>query len=278
MKNIVWMLFVLLAYGCTEETTVDNGRDNQSKIVGSIELKELISSDSYDVTSTQTFMFSDGRISYYVSAQEVEGGKLFSSSDTTFVSVSDQSVRITDSYGNIRTYQLDTSGFAVSCRMEEGGGTERNYDFTYITDSEGHKYLSGVTEKTDNGDTYSSLRLYYSEEGKVRVEQTVDGSQETYIIEFNKSVAVENTYGLPDFFLSELYPLSMHMVAFYGGFIGDTYRYLCTDMYPASSPELEEHTSYEYSLDDDGELSGCRMLTVSGGEEYVRNISVKLTI
>ena len=40
MKNIVWMLFVLLAYGCTEETTVDNGRDNQSKIVGSIELKE----------------------------------------------------------------------------------------------------------------------------------------------------------------------------------------------------------------------------------------------
>ena len=67
---------MLLAYGCTEETTVDNGRDNQSKIVGSIELKELIPSDSYDVTSTKTFMFSDGRISYYVSAQEVEGGKL----------------------------------------------------------------------------------------------------------------------------------------------------------------------------------------------------------
>ena len=70
----------------------------------------------------------------------------------------------------------------------------------------------------------------------------------------------------------------MHMVAFYGGFIGDTYRYLCTDMYPASSPELEEHTSYEYSLGDNGELSGCQMVTVSGGEEYVRNISVKLTI
>ena len=278
MKNIVWMLFVVLAYGCTEETTVDNGRDNQSKIVGSIELKELISSDSYDVTSTKTFMFSDGGISYYVSAQEIEGGELFSSCDTTFVSASDRSVRITDSYGNIRTYQLDTSGFAVSCRMEEGGGTERNYDFTYITDSEGHKFLSEVTEKTDNGEIYSSLRLDYSEEGKVRVEQTVDGLSETYIIEFNKSVAVENTHGLPDLFLSELYPLSMHIVAFYGGFIGDSYRYLCTDMYPASSAELEEHTSYEYSLGDDGELSGCRMVTVSGGEEYVRNISVKFTI
>lgn len=277
MKYIVWILFLILAYGCSEET-VDEGKDNQSKKVGSIELKELIPSDSYNVTSTKTFMFSEHGIYYYVSAQEIERGEMFSSSDTTFVSISDRGVEITDSYGNIRTYQLDASGFAVSCRMEEGGGTERNYDFSYIADSEGHKYLSGIVEKTDNGETYSSLTLDYSEEGKVMVEQTVDGAQETYIIEFNKSVAVENTYGLPDFFLSELYPLSMHLVAFYGGFIGDSYRYLCTDMYPASSPELEEHTSYGYSLDEEGKLNGCRMVTVSGGEEYVRNISVKLTI
>lgn len=62
-----------------------------------------------------------------------------------------------------------------------------------------------------------------------------------------------------------------------GGIIGDAYEYLCTDMYPEDSPELNEHTSYSYSLDDDGYLNGCKVTTNSGGIDYVRDITVKIS-
>lgn len=285
MRNIIWILFLLVMYGCSEERVNDNSDENtggnkniSGKEVSSIELKELIPSDSYDVTSTRTFKFGDDGISYFVAAQEIAGGKLFSSSDTTFVSYTDGGMVVSDRNGNVRTYMMNDFGCAVSCCLQEGGGTERNYYFSYITGEDGFQYLSGITEMLDDGEVYSLLTFDYSEDGKIKVGQTVDGMSETYIVEFDKYVAVENVCGLPDIFLSELYPMSMHLVALYGGVLGNAFEYLCTDMYPENSPELNEHTTYEYSVDEEGIPDYCEIVTVSGGEEYKRNISVKITI
>lgn len=285
MRNVIWILFLLVMYGCSEESVKDNsdehteGNKNHSgKEVSSIELKELIPSDSYDVTSTRTFKFGDDGISYFVAAQEIENGKLFSSSDTTFVSYTDGGMVVTDRNGNVRTYMMNDLGCAVSCCLQEGGGTERNYYFSYTADEAGFQYLSGITEKLDGGEVYSQLTLDYSEDGMIKIGQTVDGMSETYIVEFDKSASVENVCELPDIFLSELYPMSMHLVALYGGVLGNAFKYLCTDMYPENSPDLNEHTTYEYSVYGKGIPYYCKIITVSGGEEYVRNISVKITI
>lgn len=261
---------------CTDEPDGNGNEDGQDRGCSKIELTEVIPSDSYDVTSVKTFSFDDGGITSYVSSQEIAGGQKFSYSLTTSVAYSGSTVTMSDDNGNVMTYTLDADGYAGSCIFEEGGGTERRYSFGYFTGNDGRRYLQNVSE-TIEGEVYSSLELDYSVDGRVGVEQTVDGSSQTYIIEFDDSEAVENKAAMPDLFLSELYPLSLHLAAYYGGIIGDAYEYLCTDMYPEDSPELNEHTSYSYSLDDDGYLSGCKVTTNSGGSNYVRNITVNIS-
>lgn len=261
---------------CTDEPDGNGNEDGQDRGCSKIELTEVIPSDSYDVTSVKTFSFDDGGITSYVSSQEIAGGQKFSYSLTTSVAYSGSTVTMSDDNGNVMTYTLDADGYAGSCIFEEGGGTERRYSFGYFTGNDGRRYLQNVSETID-GEVYSSLELDYSVDGRVGVEQTVDGSSQTYIIEFDNSEAVENKAAMPDLFLSELYPLSLHLAAYYGGIIGNAYEYLCTDMYPEDSPELNEHTSYSYSLDDDGYLNGCKVTTNSGGSNYVRNIGVNIS-
>lgn len=262
---------------CTEEPDGKENEEGQDRECNKIELTEVIPSDSYDVTSVKTFSFDDGGITSYVSSQEISGGQMFSHSVTTSVAYSGSTVTMSDDNGNVMTYTLDADGYAGSCIFEEGGGTERRYSFGYFTGNDGGRYLKNVSE-TIGEEVYSSLELDYSVDGRVGVLQTVDGSSQTYIIEFDGSEAVENRAAMPDLFLSELYPLSLHLAAYYGGIIGDAYEYLCTDMYPEDSPELNEHTSYSYSLDTDGYLNGCKMTTNSGGIDYVRDITVNISL
>lgn len=274
MKKIIWLAALAFVCACTDEPYGSGNEGSQDGECGKIELTEVIPSDSYDVTSVKTFSFDDGCISSFVSSQEIAGGQLFSHSVTTTVAYSGSTVTMSDDNGNVMTYTLDVDGYAESCVFEEGGGTERGYSFGYFTGNDGRRYLQNVSE-TIGGEVYSSLELDYSVDGRISVAQTVDGSSQTYIIEFDADVAVENRAGLPDLFLSELYPLSLHVAAYYGGIIGCAYEYLCTDMYPENSPELNEHTSYVYSLDNDGYAETCKIITNSGGSNYVRNISFK---
>lgn len=279
MKKIIWMAGLAFVCACNEEPDGNGNEESQDRGCSKIELTELVSSDpydSYDVTSVKTFSFDDGDITSYVSSQEISGGQMFSHSVTTSVAYSGSTVTMSDDNGNVMTYTLDADGYAGSCIFEEGGGTERRYSFGYFTGNDGVRYLQNVSE-TIGEEIYSSLELDYSVDGRVGVLQTVDGSSQTYIIEFDGSEAVENRAAMPDLFLSELYPLSLHLAAYYGGIIGDAYEYLCTDMYPEDSPELNEHTSYSYSLDTDGYLDGCKMTTNSGGIDYVRDIGVEIS-
>ena len=276
MKKIIWLAGLAFMCACTDEPDGNGNEDGQDRGCSKIELTEVIPSDSYDVTSVKTFSFDDEGINSYVSSQEISGGQKFSYSLTTSVAYSGSTVTMSDDNGNVMTYTLDANGYAGSCIFEEGGGTERRYSFGYFTGNDGRRYLQNVSE-TIEGEVYSSLELDYSVDGRVGVEQTVDGSSQTYIIEFDNNEAVENKAAMPDMFLSELYPLSLHLAAYYGGIIGNAYEYLCTDMYPEDSPELNEHTSYSYSLDDDGYLSGCKVTTNSGGSNYVRNITVNIS-
>lgn len=275
MRNIVWLLYILLC-GCVSEHDLQN-EDNETVKLKGIELKELIPSDSRDVVSIKTFNFDDGILTSYIASQEIDGGNLFKHSIMTGITYSDNEVVMSDDNGNVWTYLTDECGFAKSCLLEEGG-TERLYSFSYTEDCDGRTVLAGVTEAVDGGAIYSSMELDYSEEGVIKVTQRVDGVVDSYILEFDSDVAVANEYALPDLFLSELYPLSMHFAALYGGLLGEAYGFLSTGMYPEYSPDLQEHTYYNYSSDGLGVLNGCEMVTVSGGEEYVRNIDIKLTL
>lgn len=277
MKKIIWLAGLAFVCACTDEPDGNGNEDGQDRGCIKIELTEVIPSDSYDVTSVMTFSFDDEGITSYVSSQEISGGQMFSHSVTTSVAYSGSTVTMSDDNGNVMIYTLDVDGYAGSCIFEEGGGTERRYSFGYFTGNDGRRYLQNVSE-TIGEEVYSSLELDYSIDGRVGVLQTVDGSSQTYIIEFDGSEAVENRAAMPDLFLSELYPLSLHLAAYYGGIIGDAYEYLCTDMYPEDSPELNEHTSYSYSLDTDGYLNGCKMTTNSGGIDYVRDITVNISL
>lgn len=288
MKNKIAFFVLLLVLLCT--CTNENNERDEDEVKTPVEveepefkfselaLSETIPSDSYSVVSVKKFKFDNGNLSSYIAEQKINGGQLFSNTITASVSYSDGTVTISDDNGNIWTYQLDDGGYAVECHLKEGGGTERWYSFSYVVDDDGKYYLKDVSESIDGSYVYSSLSLDYSDDGKVSVEQSVDGEQDTYIIGFDNVKKVKNVSGLPDLFLSELYPLSMHIAALYGGFLGDTYDYFCTDTYPDSSTELNEHTSYDYTTDDNGCLTGCEVVTVSGGKEYIRNISVKYTI
>lgn len=278
MKNIVvWLLFAALACACAGEQEMQDD-DMEACPVKGLELKELIPSDSYSVVSKKTFGFENGLIKSYVASQEIENGNVFSHSIVTEVDYSDGGIMMSDDNDNVWTYITDGSGYAKSCHLEEGGGTVRSYSFSYTMDGDGRTLLAGITESVEDGEEYSSLELDYSVDGRIRVTQNVDGLSEIYIVEFDAVEAVGNDYGLPDLFLSELYPLSMHLVALYGGILGDAYGFLGTAMYPEFSPELQEHTTFEYSSDESGVLNGCKMITVNDGKEYVRNIDIKLTL
>lgn len=270
----LFLLFLMMFCACSEE----EHESEEVRLKSEVKLTELIPNDSYDVETTQIFKYNGDKISSYTVMQEIKNGELFSHSVNTSVAYSGDVVKMKDDNGNVWSYILDEYGHAVSCSLTEGGGTERRYSFSYSTGTDGNHYLKDINETLDDGNVYSSLNLDYSNDGKIIVSQSVDGSPQKYVMELGIDDGLKNEYSMPDLFLSELYPLSMHLTAYYGGILGDAYDYLCAEMYPEDSPELNEHTSYVYSFDETNILNNCKVVTVSAEMKYIRDIDISIVV
>lgn len=270
----LFLLFLMMFCACSEE----EHESEEVRLKSEVKLTELIPNDSYDVETTQIFKYNGDKISSYTVMQEIKNGELFSHSVNTSVAYSGDVVKMKDDNGNVWSYILDEYGHAVSCSLTVGGGTERRYSFSYSTGTDGKHYLKDINETLDDGNVYSFLNLDYSNNGKIIVSQSVDGSPQKYVMELGIDDGIKNEYSMPDLFLSELYPLSMHLTAYYGGILGDAYDYLCTEMYPEDSPELNEHTSYVYSFDETNTLNNCKVVTVSAGTKYTRDIDISIVV
>lgn len=277
-KNIfIALLFIGGLTACSDNNEGSDIPDNPGYPVthfSKIELKEVKEEPGApDVTVTQTYDYSAGRLINFTSTQSfVAGGELFKIENATNVVYGDHQAVVTDEINNISTYTLDDNGYAISCVRQEMDGKIRSYTFDYLINTEGKYFLKNITETLDGNKSYSSINIDYSSYRTLRITQQVDKSEQTYIASTSTGNEIANTSEIPYLFLTDLYPLSFHSVAIYGKFLGDAYNTLITDLRPEDNSGSNETTTYTYRFDKKDVDISCSELTKSYGTDYARTV------
>lgn len=278
-KNIGF-LFLLVLTGCGDNGdsfTVEEGtgKTESLPVYQSLEVSEVLRSDAQEVTFTQTYVYDEvtGCLSGCVTRQTTQGVGAISIGHTTTVSYDEQAVIVVDEAGNIMNYTLNDDGQAVSCLYHSFSGDERHYVFSYLTDSSGRRYLEHVSETLGSvSEPYSEISIDYTCPETLVVNSLVDGTEQCFLLTFPSGESIANRAALPCLPLTELYPLSLHTVAFYGHLLGDAYELLQTSCIPTDNAESEEITRYTYDTDSDGFPKQCYVVTESYGESYRRTL------
>lgn len=269
--SIIGIAAAFLA-ACNEGGEDWKGTDYPVTPCSEIELSETITDDAQPVTLSKTYLYANGRMESYTMTQKILAAEPVELQSHTYFSYDTGEAIASDDYGNLWTYQLDEGGYAQACLCQEGGGTQRFYTFGYHTDATGKKYLQTLSEVLDDGTEYASLHIDYTDMNALRITHQVDGYGQEFILSADASEPMDNPWGLPDLFLAELYPLSLHQPAWYGKLLGDAYGQLYTALEPTDNAESGERTTYSYQTDEDGRPTSCLQTTVSYGQTYTRNL------
>lgn len=223
-----------------------------------IELSEVITSDAQPVTSTQTYLYDEGRLTASIGKQSVSAGsERFEWADTTTVTYGDHEAVMTESTGTVLTYALDDRGYAIRCIRRDPSGNVRNYAFTYHADPEDVRFLESITETIDGTD-YSSITIKHDDPFSLYVVQRVESVEQGYTAAILPSNTIANTSELPCLFFTEIYPLSLHATAIYGKLLGEPFVNLINRITPDSNGWGEETTTYDYTVDNRGIVTACR--------------------
>ena len=234
--------------------------------------EEKLDSDAQTVTAKQTFSCTDGLLTQMVYEQSLTAVEPISISHTSDICYQGDKVIITDSNGCTNTYQLNAQGYAESCEREENGVVKRRYSFYY--DETG---LSAIEEflPNDNFETaYSRIVIAYYPD-MIKFTHKVDQYFQTFAGIFNTNVP-ENSLAIPNPFLAELHPLSMHTAALYAHILGDIPPYFMQKIMPIENEDSQETMTFYYNFDEAGIPTDCIIQTESYGETFNRKISYQV--
>lgn len=273
--SIIGMAVAFLA-ACNGGDEDWQGADYPVTPCSEIALSETVQDDAQAVTLGKTYLYAAGRLESYTMTQLIHAAEPVELEARTLLHYDEGEAVAMDDYGNTWTYRLDGGGYALSCLCQEGGGTQRSYTFGYHTDAEGRHLLESLTEVLDDGTEYASLHIDYTDMSALRITHRVDGYEQEFILSADASEPVANPWGLPDLFLSELYPLSLHQPAWYGKLLGDAYGQFYTALEPTDNAESGERTTYNYQLDNEAHPTACVQTTVSYGQTYTRRLDYRV--
>lgn len=223
-----------------------------------IQLNEVIESDDKPVTATRTYEYKSGRLVSYTSKQNFFSGEAMEMISTTTVAYGDHQAIVTDDANNVFSYTLNDDGYATSCTLREGGGNTRTYTFDYLVNTENKHYLTNITEKLNDGQVYSSIDIDFSNYRALRITLRIGTAEYTSTALTSPDNEIANISEIPNLYLADRYPLSMHCVALYGKILGEPFNYLITQIIPDGDGKSSETTNYTYTLDNRGIVTSCQ--------------------
>ncbi|MBE6287896.1 MAG: DUF4595 domain-containing protein [Mediterranea massiliensis] len=275
MKRILFPL-LLLCMGCSndnlpieEEKALHRPPIPYNRLI----VTESRQTDAPAVITTDTYTCQDGYLTDY------KGEQTYTTYDynltyTAKAIYSENTVTISDSNNNRWEYQLDETGYAQSALYEGANGQRRHYLFAY-TDTIGKRLLTNINETIENEmNSFSHIHIEYKKNNQLNIHQEINGFGLDFTAHTSKDDTITDTEALLTCpFLSELYPLSQHLFALRSGIIGDVYPLYIHQVIPTDNNKSQESVTYKYTLDNEGILNNCHIVTKSFGETFSRNIS-----
>lgn len=281
-KSLSGLLLIGMLAACS-----DNNGNNEPEHRGvypktsfsSIQLSEIIESDGAPlVTSVHTYAYKSGSLVSYTAKQSFIAGETVEIENTTTVAYGDHQAIVTDDVNNVFTYTLNDYGYATECTLQEAGGNTRTYTFDYLINTENKHYLTNITERLGDGKVYSSIDIDFDNYRALRITLHIGGADYTSTALTTPDNEIANLSEIPNLYISELYPISMHSVALYGKILGEPYKYLISQIIPDSDGTSSETTTYTYTLDNRGIVTSCHQLieSVNGAgplQKYNRTVN-----
>lgn len=228
-----------------------------------IQLNEVITGDGAPVNSTRTYAYRSGCLFSYTAKQSFFSGEAMEMESTTTVAYGDHQAIVTDDTNNVFTYTLNDYGYATECTLQEAGGNTRTYTFSYLVNTENEHYLTNITERLGDGKVYSSIDIDFGNYRALRITLHIGGADYTSTALTLPNNEIANISEIPNLYIADLYPLSMHNVALYGKILGEPYDYLITQIIPDSDGTSSETNTYTYMLDKRGIVTSCHHLIES---------------
>lgn len=247
-------LFIILLLAASIFSACKDDEETQLIIipfpdVSQITLSETLSSDGGDVAVKHIYSFTDNKLFSHATIQKFYEQEL--AQEINF-SYSGDKVTFTDNNQNTATYTLGSNGYATQCTYRMANQT-REYRFIYSND-----YLTQIEENID-GLPYSSLALQYNN-GDL---QTICSNTLKILCEAGNDL---NKYQLPCPYLSDAYPLSLHIDAIYARILGKQSNHLIIRTAPENNDK--EWTDYTYELDANNKPTTIKIATTSTGTVY----------
>lgn len=269
-------LLLLIMAGCQDEETP---RGNEPELppyptvsFNCIEVSEEQKSDAQSVTNTQSYQYTEGRLTGCITTQTLYVVEPLEYKHTTQVSYEAQQAVVSDDFGNVSTYTLDSYGYATSCIRQEVGGDVRNYTFSYYIAQDGSRHLSHIEEELADGSKYAEISLDYTDYPTLHITHRVDEFEQSFTATTSDEARYINLSELPFLFLSEQHPLCLHTCALYGKLLGEPLKLLVTDLKPDGESEGNETVSYSYTFDSENLVTHCIVLTHSYGKKFEREL------
>lgn len=228
-----------------------------------IQLNEVITGDGPEVNSTRTYAYRSGCLFSYTAKQSFFSGEAMEMESSTTVAYGDHQAIVTDDTNNVFTYTLNDYGYATECTLQEAGGNTRTYTFSYLVNTENKHYLTNITERLGDGKVYSSIDIDFGNYRALRITLHIGGADYTSTALTSPNNEIANISEIPNLYIADLYPLSMHNVALYGKILGEPYDYLITQIIPDSDGTSSETNTYTYMLDKRGIVTSCHQLIES---------------
>lgn len=256
----------------TEEEKSEPEKGSDSSILYSeLSIKEVMPSDAQTVTLTQTFKYDNGKLTSCQNIQSYTAIETFELSNQTTVTYEGNQIKVTDESGNVSIYTLNEYGYATYCIRNEGTSNERKYRFSYDIRQNNQHYLTQIEEYLSDNTMYAKIILKHTD-NIINITQHIDSSIQIYIAGTPKST---NIVGIPHPFLIELHPLSMHITALYGRWLGEPYAMMFTQIVPEGN---EERVDYIFETDTEGWFTKCQITTKrTNYYQHTRNISYTYT-
>lgn len=263
---LFFLLFSFILAACSEE---EDERTEES--LKCLTITETTGSGTEQVTTEQKFIYTDGKLTRHVTKQTYTDLWLkgeYTHSVSTQISYELGKVIVTDETGTVFTYQINEKGYATMCTRNEPGSSIRTYIFSYSTG--GSEYLTGIKESID-GSPYSEISIEFPDNSTMNITEKANTIQSKFIASVNGNhpgVSNEKSQ-LPCLFLSERYPLSFHVEAFYANILGEPLATLPGQLTIENS---EEVTTYEYTQDQKGYITSCATKISVPGRSWNRYV------
>lgn len=266
------LLCILLAFmlsACKE--------DEKEIRIQCLTITETSGSGPERVTAVQQFNYTDGKLMQHVTTQTytdlLNQGK-YTQTVSTSVSYEPGKVIITDDTGTVSTYLLNDYGYAASCTRTEPAGSVRTYQFSYLPAEDG--ILDRIQESI-NGSPYSEILLATPSAETVQIIEKLDNFKGTFIATVNDDYpGSSNTQSrLPWLYLTERYPLSLHVEAYYAHILGEPLSTLPGYLTIEGSDEI---TTFNYQTDSNNRITSCAVRTSVSNRSWSRYVEYAYTM